>query len=255
MKISRPPVDLLGIPVINCTTAEFIDAFCSALEQPHAKRPVFVSYLNAWCSNVAASDKAYAEILRGAEAVYADGQAIVWASRLLGTPLPERINAADFAVEFCREAAARGLSLYLLGSADGVAARAAQAWQRQVPALRVSGAEGGYMDGNDQQVIERINACAPDCLLVGMGVPLQEKWVWQHLDQLNVRGVWCIGAMFEFHGKYRARAPVWMRRAGLEWLFRLLLEPKRLWRRYIVGNAQFALRVVKAALLKRISNP
>jgi N-acetylglucosaminyldiphosphoundecaprenol N-acetyl-beta-D-mannosaminyltransferase len=245
-------IDFLGIPLARITTAGFVSGFLNAIvaRRPAGEgvRPLFVTYLNAACSNISANDAEYADVLRLADAVYADGQAIVWASRVLGRPLPERVNAADFIVEFCREAAMRGVSLYLLGSAEGVAAGAAAELCRQVPALDIRGAECGYFSDDGAAVTDRIRAASPDLLLLGLSVPLQEKWAISRLDRLGVRAVWCVGAMFEYHAGHRARAPVWVRKAGLEWLFRLALEPRRLWRRYIVGNVVFIWRVVRAAL-------
>ena len=248
MHFTQGVADFMGVPLVRCTTAEFITVFTDAIAASRAAEPLVVTYVNAWCSNLAAADPEYAEILRGADAVYADGQAVVWASRLLGRPVPERVNAADFIVDFCREAARRDLSLFLLGSEEGVAARAAERLRECVPQLRISGAASGHFAGAEEAVIACVAAAAPDLLVVGMGVPLQEKWVRRNLDRLNARAVWCVGAMFEYYGEARARAPVWVRKAGFEWLFRLVLEPRRLWRRYIIGNVVFVARVLRAAI-------
>lgn len=244
-------VDFLGVPMAACTTKEFIRTVVNdAASRPGAAPPMLISYLNAWCSNVAARNPDYAFLLRQADCIYADGQAIVWASRLLGSPLPERVNAADFILQFCREAAARDVSLYLLGGPPGIASAAADTFRRAAPALRILGAESGYFAGppEEEEALRRIASAGPDILIVGMGVPLQEKWVARHLPRLAARTVWCVGAMFEYHAGYRSRAPVWVRQAGLEWAFRLVLEPRRLWRRYIVGNSIFVARVLAARL-------
>ncbi|AXA34993.1 MAG: glycosyltransferase [Candidatus Hydrogenedentota bacterium] len=251
-EVTRPPeaVDFLGVPIARLTAKEFISWFCEELER-RAKadpclRPLFVTYLNAACSNLAEKNKQYCETLRSADLVYADGQAIVWASKFLGDPLPERVNAADFFPEFCAAVAQRGWSLYLVGSPEGVAAAAAGTFQQLVPHLRVSGTHHGYFDLEDQRVVEAVRASGADILVVGMGVPRQELWAKRHLEAFGVKAVWCVGAMFEYFAGYRARAPRWMRRAGLEWLFRLVLEPRRLWRRYVIGNTVFIFRVLRA---------
>jgi N-acetylglucosaminyldiphosphoundecaprenol N-acetyl-beta-D-mannosaminyltransferase len=246
----REPVDFLGVPLVPWTTDEFENWMVDRATDASPQRPVFVSYVNAWCSNVAARDAAYAEILRAADAVYADGQAVVWASVLLGRPMPERVNAADFIVDLCRRFARQGVRVYLLGSAEGVAARAAQSLARQAPGLRVVGAASGYWLDDGAAAAAAIAAAAPDVLLVGLGVPFQEKWAWERRSALNARVIWCVGAMFEYFGGVRARAPRWVRRAGFEWLFRLMLEPRRLWRRYLVGNAVFLWRVLRACLTR-----
>ncbi|MCX7717779.1 MAG: WecB/TagA/CpsF family glycosyltransferase [Candidatus Sumerlaeaceae bacterium] len=240
----REPVDFLGIPIVPWTTDEFEMWITDRASDTKGQRPVFVTYLNAWCSNVAARDPEYADILRAADAVYADGQAVVWASALLRRPVPERVNAADFIVDLCQRFARAGVSIYLLGSQDGVAARAAEALTRQAPGLRVVGAAGGYWSDNGSAAAAAVAAARPDVLLVGLGVPMQEKWAWSRRPEFHARVIWCVGAMFEYFGGARARAPRWVRRAGLEWLFRLILEPRRLWRRYLVGNAVFVWRVL-----------
>lgn len=244
-------VDVLGVPVARLSTAEFVQTM---LTEAQARRggvqpPALVTYLNAACSNIASADAGYAEILRGADCVYADGQAIVWASRWLagrGAGLPERVNAGDFIVEFCRAAAERGISIALIGGRPGVASAAAERWNSTVPDLNVAGTWDGFFQ-NDTELrtaIESIEAATPDIILVGMGVPLQEKWAVEHLVGVKCGAIWCVGALFEYFGEGRRRAPVWMRRAGLEWAFRLMLEPGRLWKRYLVGNVRFVARVL-----------
>ena len=249
-RTAKPRIDFLGVPLLRCDTAAFIEWLLDrATSRSENSRPTFVTYLNAWCFLVASEDAEYAAILRAADGVYADGQAIVWASRRLDpqAPLPERVNAADFIIDLLKAASARGLSVALLGSEPGVAQRAGDRFTAAVPGLRMVGCYDGYFshDGGEAAVLGRLAADAPDLLLVGMGVPLQEKWAWEHRGQLRVGAIWCVGAMFEYFGEARARAPVWMRKAGLEWLFRLVLEPRRLWRRYLAGNVRFIWRVLR----------
>ena len=234
-----PRVQFLQVPLVSVTTDGFIDALIAAAKA-HVTKPIFITYLNAWCTVVAQKNAGYRTLLQKADAVYADGQAIVWASRVLSKPVPERVNAADFIVQFCEQAAAGSLTIYLLGSAPGVAKAAAEEWQRQVPALKVVGTHDGYFADGGEALIQQINDARPDVLLLGLGVPLQEQWAAANLHRLHTKVVWCIGAMFEYHGKARARAPLWVRRAGLEWLFRLLLEPRRLARRYLFGTSSFS---------------
>jgi len=230
-----------------------LNAVCGAKASGN-KRPVFVTYLNAWCSGVALRDPEYARILRQADAVYADGQSVVWASNILGSRLPERVNAADFIDDFLLRAAARGLTVYLIGSAEGVAASAASIFAAKTPGLKIAGAENGYFSGREEEVVSRIAAAAPDVLIVGLGVPLQEKWAGANLTRFNAGAVWCVGAMLEYHARACRRAPVWMRRCGLEWLFRLLLDPRRMWRRYIIGNPEFMLRIAHAWLRQKLAS-
>ncbi|MGI8907242.1 MAG: WecB/TagA/CpsF family glycosyltransferase [Candidatus Sumerlaeaceae bacterium] len=243
-------VDFLGLPLLRLTTKEFIDSLVRVAAAPMSDAPVFVTYINAWCTVLAQKDEDYRQLLKRADGVYADGQAIVWASELLRSPVPERVNAADFIVEFCSRAAEAGVSLFLLGSQPAVAESASTHWKTHVPGVHIAGSEAGYFSDGGEAALVRIGDTRPDVLLVGLGVPLQEKWVAANLHRIPCKVVWCIGAMFEYHGKARARAPVWMRRAGLEWLFRLMLEPKRLGRRYLLGNLQFIYLVMRARLFR-----
>ncbi len=237
---------LLGIPVKAVTVSEFTDGLIAQSLVPSgtSHTPIFVTYLNAACSNIAADDPAYATILKAADCVYADGQAIVWAARYLDGNLPERVNAGDFIVEFCRAAVAQGLRIGLIGGRPGVAQKAVDAWRAHVPELIITGTWDGFFDDGGEAVADAVAASGTDILLVGMGVPLQEKWAWPRRDRLGVKVIWCVGALFEYYGEGRARAPVWVRRAGLEWLFRLALEPRRLWKRYLVGTVRFVWRVI-----------
>ncbi len=238
---------MLGILVQAVTVSEFADWLISEAMVPDnvLKSPTFVTYLNAACSNIAADDAEYRKILNSADCVYADGQAIVWAARYLGGNLPERVNAGDFTFKFCHIAAARGLKIALVGGRPGVADRAVEAWRSHVPGVQIVGVWDGFFDGDGESVATDVASSGAHILLVGMGVPLQEKWAWARRDQLGVKVVWCVGALFEYYGEGRARAPVWVRRAGFEWLFRLVLEPRRLWKRYLVGNVRFVWRITK----------
>ncbi|MCD6386208.1 WecB/TagA/CpsF family glycosyltransferase [Candidatus Sumerlaeota bacterium] len=241
-------INFLGIDVVNLTTAEFVDW---VIERTKQRLQTFITYINAHCVNVAFRDAEYKKILRRADAVYADGQAIVQASKFLGYPLPERINAGDFFLEFCQRCAEEKLKMFLLGSDKKVAETIGKRLQSKVPELCIAGTHSGFFTpAQEPELISRINSASPDILLVGMGVPRQEKWVYKNRAQLSVPVIWCVGALFEYYAGVRARAPRWMRRCGLEWAFRLVLEPRRLWRRYLIGNPEFIARLLRYKLRK-----
>ncbi len=240
---------LFDIPVGRWTTRELTEVVCA---RAAAAQPLFVTYVNAHNINVAARDEHYARALREADIVYADGMAVVWASRWLDSrhPLPERVNAGDFFPGFCSECARRGLSLYLLGSEPGVARRCADRMRRHAPDLKIAGASDGFWGrggefADERAALRAIRESGARILLAGMGVPRQELWARARAADLGVPVVWCVGALFEYYAGQRARAPVWMRRAGLEWAFRLALEPRRMARRYLIGNAEFLWRTAR----------
>ena len=212
-----------------------------------------VAYVNADCLNRTVFDRRYRAILHEADLVYADGMGVVWASQLTGHPLPERITLGDVLPEVCRLAVERELRLFFLGGAPGVAQCAAQRLMATFPGLSIVGTHHGYISSQESgAVVDAINRAKPHLLLVGMGVPRQEKWLWQHREQLQVPILWGVGALFDYYAGRVPRAPRWMGRVGLEWMFRLAVEPRRLWRRYVLGNVVFLVRAFALLILDAI---
>jgi N-acetylglucosaminyldiphosphoundecaprenol N-acetyl-beta-D-mannosaminyltransferase len=180
----------------------------------------------------AALRAAYAD----ASLVLADGAPVVWASRLLGRALPERVTGADLTPNLFA-AVQEPLTVYLLGAAAGVGERAAAKIQQRWPAVKVVGTYSPplgfeHREEENEAIIERINAVAPDLLVLGLGAPKQELWIHQHRTRLHVSAALCVGAVIDFLAAEKARAPQYVQRAGLEWLHRLMSEPRRLFRRY-----------------------
>ena len=187
----QPPgrASILGVPVDVLSTQELIQRVGSLAMEPGSH---LVCYANADCLNQAVFDRRYRAILQTADVVYADGMGVVWASRLTDRPLPERITLGDALPDLCRAAAARGLKLFFLGGRPGVAHRAAAALQGQVSGLQIVGTAHGYFASEEEEaVIAAINQVSPDILLVGMGVPKQEKWLWRHRCRC-LRSIYCL---------------------------------------------------------------
>jgi N-acetylglucosaminyldiphosphoundecaprenol N-acetyl-beta-D-mannosaminyltransferase len=205
-----------------------------------------VSYVNAHVLNQSFSDPALRRALQGSELVYCDGYGVRLAARLIGLPVPYRMTGADWiwgVAGLCQE---RGLSLYLLGSEPGSAAEAATALRRWYPRLEVRGTHHGFFEvgsPHSERVLEHIAENRPDILLVGMGTPLQERWVDHYFERIDAPVVWTVGALFDYLSHRVPRAPHWLADHGLEWVFRLVLEPRRMWRRYLLGNPAFLARV------------
>jgi len=184
-------------------------------------------------------DSSFRKAYRRGVMIVADGTPVVWASRLLGEPLKARVAGATLLPALCERAAQRGWKLYFLGGKPGAAYHAATRLTKQFPGLRVIGTYappfGFESDRSEsQRIITEIRAAGPDILFIGVGAPKQEKWSAAHLEALGVPLICCTGAAFDFAAGVVRRAPLWMQRMGLEWMFRLLHEPKRLWRRYLV---------------------
>lgn len=215
-------------------------------------------FVNAHCINVAAGNPAYLQILQQAAAVYPDGSGIRKAGDMLGTPIIDNVNGTDMFPLLCRRFAKAGKKMFLLGAEPGIAEKTARWAQAHADAGAEAGPSAeadtsagiiaGYHDGFFSEdaageVVARINAAAPDLLLTAMGVPRQELWLHEHLAELDVPVCMGVGGLFDFYSGKIHRAPLWMRKVGIEWVWRLLMEPRRMWKRYIIGNVRFLLRI------------
>lgn len=238
----------LGFRLAAISTDTFLQMLLQVMRERSA--PFVVSYLNAATVNLAFASPVQARRLAQVNCLYADGQAVVWASRWLGRPIVERINAGDFTPAVIQAMARDGLKLALIGGRPaaagqpGEAERAAQRFQSWAPGLSICLIHHGFFAPEEAPAVSQaIERADPDLVLLGMGSPRQEACALEWSRAGAARAWWCVGALFEYYAGTRARAPQWMRRAGLEWLFRLSLEPKRLWRRYLIGNPLFLWRI------------
>ena len=241
-----PKASVFGVP-IDCTTCE--DAVrqvaATAMASPRPARPAFFAFVNAHCLNVAWRDATYAAILRDATRVWPDGTGVRLAGQRLGFPVPENVNGTDLFPRLCDAAAREGFSLFFYGARPEVVARVAVNVARDWPQVTVAGFCDGYVD--DATACARICAARPDVLLVAKGVPLQEKWIAAHRDALPCGAILAVGGLFDFVSGRIPRAPRWMRRLGIEWVYRLRQEPMRLFKRYIIGNPLFLWRLRRVA--------
>ncbi len=206
-------------------------------KSPHAA-PKLVFSVNGNSIARAAVDPAFRRAYEAADLVHADGQPVVIASKLLTkTPIPERSATTDYFHDAARAAAAHGLSFYLLGASESVNARCAAEMQRLYPGLRIAGRRNGYFARADEAAIcEEINASRADIVWVGLGVPLEQSFCVRNKQRLNAGWLITCGGCFNFVTGDYARAPNWMQKSGLEWLYRVLREPRRLFWRYAITN-------------------
>src|SRR5262245_35800038 len=204
-------------------------------------------------------DQRFGEIYRRADLVLADGMPIVWLSRLArGGSLRERVAGSDLFWELARLSADTGLKLFFLGGAPGAAERAAAAARARYPGVQICGIycpsfEEFGSDAEEARPADAIRRAAPDILLVALGAPKQEKWIAAHQTQLGVPVAIGVGGSFEMAGGLIHRAPLWMQRAGMEWLHRLAREPGRLWRRYLVRDLPLFFGLIAQTVLSRWS--
>ena len=242
----RPAVEVLGVPIARLDAATALDEIERLYESP---TPELVAYVNAHTLNLAQKDETYRSLLRRAGIILGDGAGVMIAARLNRAPLPENLNGSDFNPKILERAAARGWPAYFVGGRPGVAERTATHWTRALPGLEVVGTNDGYFERNgSSEVAAAIRSSGAGLVMVAMGNPLQEWWLDEHLAATGARLGVGVGAFFDFSTGELSRAPAWMNRAGVEWMYRLYKEPRRLWRRYVLGNPLFLSRVAKERL-------
>lgn len=189
------------------------------------------------------------EFLNQADVRFCDGGGLKMGAAMLGKNIPERITLADWVWQFAEYAEERAYSMFFLGSKPGVAEMAIESLKQIHPHISVAGFHHGYFDkaqssSENQEVVRKINAAKPDMLWVGFGMPLQEKWLQDNWHDLDVKVAMTSGAMLEYIAGTTRRAPRWMNDNNLEWLGRLVIEPRRLWQRYVIGNPLYLARLL-----------
>jgi N-acetylglucosaminyldiphosphoundecaprenol N-acetyl-beta-D-mannosaminyltransferase len=235
---------ILGTPIDDLNLAEALDRIEQMVLAGRASGRVHqVATVNADFVVQALFDPELRYLLQHADLLTADGMPLVWGMRLLGISLPGRVTGADLVPALAQRAAQRGLSIYFLGGEPGVAARAADLLKSKYPELQVAGvhspSHSSVLD-MDTSFLEEIRSAGPDILLVAFGNPKQEKWIGMYGRRLGVPVMIGVGGSLDFIAGQTRRAPEWMQRSGLEWVFRLLHEPRRLFRRYAVDLAVFS---------------
>jgi N-acetylglucosaminyldiphosphoundecaprenol N-acetyl-beta-D-mannosaminyltransferase len=249
-QIPKVPIFGVGVSVTDYTyaCAEIIDA-------ARAGRSYAVSALATHGLTEAARDHEFGRLVNSIELVTPDGQPVRWAMNILhGTALAERVYGPKLVAAVCAAAAAERMSVYLFGSTPQTCRKVAEELPRRYPGLRVAGVQPDRFReataDEDTGDVQRIRASGADIVLVGRGCPRQERWVAQHRGLLHVPML-AVGAAFDYIAGNIARPPGWMQRIGLEWLFRLYQEPRRLFRRYLVHNSLFCIMLVREVLKKR----
>ncbi len=243
---------VLGVRIHNVSRQQAIALVEEAIGRREG-RAVSVFFVNAHTLNLAAADPSYRQALNAADFVFADGTGIRWAARLQGVRVVENLVGTDFTPALLQSAVDRGRSYFMLGADSQTIAAAADYARRTFPGWKQAGYHHGYLadEATNSAAIEAINAARPDVLLVGMGNPLQEQWIHQHLPRLNVLVCLGIGGLFDFWAGNVSRAPGWLRKFGHEWLWRLYQQPALKAHRYLIGNPLFLARVVRERLTAR----
>jgi exopolysaccharide biosynthesis WecB/TagA/CpsF family protein len=239
---------ILGIPVVSIDWDQAISLLSHMIDE---RRFTKVTFLNAHNANLAYADPAFAEALDDF-LILPDGIGVDIAAKVLyGTPFPANLNGTDFVPAFLK-AYIRPLTVGLLGTTRANAEAASRKFKALAPQHRFEVIHDGYFSTLEEAgIVERIAELRPDILLVAMGVPRQELWIARHIDATHCTLPIAVGALLDFMSGAMPRAPLWVRKLRLEWVFRLLIEPSRLWRRYILGNPMFLWRVARQKILRR----
>jgi N-acetylglucosaminyldiphosphoundecaprenol N-acetyl-beta-D-mannosaminyltransferase len=236
-----PSVSVGGLPiaVIDRANSAKLILDLAAARRGGGRRPAIITSANGQVISMCARDPRIRDLFVAADLIHADGMPLVFASRWkCRTPLPERVATTDLFHDVARLAEARGATFYLLGGAPDVMASAVRKVQRRYPSLAIAGYRHGYFAPEEAaQIVADINAARPDVLWIGMGVPNEQLFAQRYAAQLaDVGVIKTSGGLFDFLAERNSRAPAWMQAAGLEWLYRLALEPRRLFVRYVTTN-------------------
>ena len=241
-----PPIAMLGVPFDQVTTADTLEVIRGIIASglPHYAATANVDFVVQ-----ARGDLELRRILTEADLVLCDGMPLVWASGFLGRKLPERVTGSDLVPLLLAEAAREGWRVFFLGGTEESIAGAAQNVQAQHPALKLVGAYSppfrSLLEMDHEAIVQRVKAAKPDLLFVAFGCPKQEKWINMHFRRAGVPLSIGVGATIDFLAGTVRRAPVWMQRSGLEWVFRWLQEPRRLFRRYVTGLWVFGREILR----------
>jgi N-acetylglucosaminyldiphosphoundecaprenol N-acetyl-beta-D-mannosaminyltransferase len=238
--------EILGCPVDALSLAETVDRARSSLIGADGSIQVSINALKV---GLADEDPGFREALGNFDIASADGQPIVWASRLLRRRLPGRVNGTDLMFELLEVAEREGFSVYVLGAREAVLEDAVAELRRRYPALRLAGHRNGYFESGEQsRIVAEIAGSGADLLFVALPSPQKEWFLVEHAAELGVGFAMGVGGSIDVLAGAYPRAPVWMQRTGLEWLFRLLQDPARMWRRYLATNTRFLVLLGKALL-------
>jgi N-acetylglucosaminyldiphosphoundecaprenol N-acetyl-beta-D-mannosaminyltransferase len=249
-------VDVMNIPISNMSVRGVLDYVGHAIKDyrvdSSVHSPVAIGYVNAHSCNLAIEDPEYRRALLEMDLLYLDGNGPRLAAWMNRSRLQPRITAADWIDEFAAYCQRNRFSLFFLGGRPGVADEAAIILRQRHPGLNVLGHHHGYFDeATGDQIIDQITLVTPDILVLAMGSPEQERWAQRHRRSLDVAVIWASGGVLDYVSGRSRRPPRFMRKLGLEWLGRLILEPRRLWRRYLIGVPLFMWRAVTFAARQR----
>jgi N-acetylglucosaminyldiphosphoundecaprenol N-acetyl-beta-D-mannosaminyltransferase len=247
---------VLGVPIAGVQIPDVVaqmEKWIAGRERTH-----YICVANVHVIMEGRQDPSFREVLLSADLCIPDGMPLVWIGRRRGHALYNRVYGPDLLIDFCRTTKDAGYTHFFLGGQPSVGNKLANELQRRFPGVRVAGICSPpfrkLTQREDDEITEQINRAAPDVLWVGLGCPKQERWMHEHRNNLRIPVVVGVGQAFDIHSGDIPQAPLWMRKNGLEWLFRLCREPRRLWRRYLIYNTKFIIALVLESLYSSSPN-
>jgi N-acetylglucosaminyldiphosphoundecaprenol N-acetyl-beta-D-mannosaminyltransferase len=248
----HPRVSIGKIHFSNVTLESLKGSIHSIIEKSDRCHQVVVA--NVYSVYTASRDPYFFKICNNAEIVLADGLPVVWASRILGCKLPERIAGPDFMWSFSKTCAEKGYKVFLLGGRQENLDDLVKNLKNSFSSISIVGAYsppfGEWSAEENNKIIQMVNGSKTDVLWLGISTPKQDKWIFENKSRLKAKVAIAVGAAFDFHSGRVKRAPKWMRKYGFEWMYRFLQEPRRMWKRYLFSNTLFIYLLV-LELLKR----
>ena len=241
--------EVLGYPMLAATMDEVVHLCGAAVAQ---RRPMQIGVLNAAKVVNAERDEGLHDAMLSCDVILADGQSVVWASRLLGQPLPERVAGIDLFIRLLELADAQHLSVFLLGATPDVVEQVATVVRIKYPGARLAGYRDGYFH-DEGSVAQEIASSHPDMLFLGMTSPKKEKFLERYQSVMNVPVTHGVGGSFDILAGVTKRAPERWQKMGMEWAYRLLQEPGRMWKRYLRTNVLFSLMIARALVSRRLT--
>lgn len=234
---------ILGINIDKVDQTQALDKIQQFID---SQQPHYIVTANAEIIYQASKDDQMRHLINGADLITADGSGVLWASKHIGQPLTQRVTGIDLVHAICQRSQTKGWRIYIIGAAPGIAQQAADKLRQQYPQCQIIGTQHGYYQPQEEEtILQQIRQSAPDIILVAMGAPRQEKWITQHQQQLQIPVAMGIGGSLDVISGNLKRAPQWMQKLSLEWLYRVIKQPTRIKR--ITALPKFVLAVRKEA--------
>lgn len=246
--------DVKRYPILNTyvnaiSMEETIEAVEAIIKEGKPTQHVVI---NASKVNLMEKDEKLRKIVNDCPIINADGASIVWAAKVLGVPLTERVTGIDLFLKLVEIANEKQYKIYLFGAKEEVVCKVKSIFEEKYPNLQIVGYRNGYFtEADEDDIVKDMQKSGADMLFVAFSSPKKEYWVHKYIKQLNIPFVMGVGGSFDVVVGVTKRAPLWMQKCGLEWVYRFIQEPGRMWKRYIIGNAKFVLLTYKTKFKRK----